>query len=96
MGYEPALAELVEQMKQASANIAAGDIAMNQRLDGFEKSLNQLYRQIGRPALSHCGDDDANRQPQRTERCTLTAPALAWRAPGLAALKPRRGRLIPA
>jgi hypothetical protein len=49
MGYEPGLGGLVEQIKQASENIADGDARMNKRLDGIEKSINELYLKHGRP-----------------------------------------------
>jgi hypothetical protein len=35
---------LVEEIKQASETIAESDCRMAERLDGIEKSVNELYR----------------------------------------------------
>ena len=53
MSYEDrGLVSLVEQIKQASANIADGDARMNQRIDGIETSVNELLKRANRPGAS--------------------------------------------
>jgi hypothetical protein len=53
MSYEDrGLASLVEQIKQASANIADGDARTNQRIDGIEQSVNELFRTTHRPGAA--------------------------------------------
>ena len=60
MGYEPGLGELVEQIKQASENIADGDARVNQRIDGIETSITSFLGKAYRPAGMETQDDDVS------------------------------------
>jgi HK97 family phage major capsid protein len=63
MGYESSnLAELVEQIKAASANITAGDVRTNARIDDIEKAVNEVLRKAGRPGFSDDGFDGGERK----------------------------------
>jgi hypothetical protein len=53
------LGDLVDQIKDASASIAQSDTAFNTRLNGFEKSLNELYLKTCRPGFDG-GHDNAS------------------------------------
>jgi hypothetical protein len=57
---------LVEEIKQASETIAESDCRMAERLDGIEKSVNELYRKTARPGWGGGHDDDADER--RTQR----------------------------
>ena len=49
MSNEGGLSSLVAEIRQASENISQGDAWMNQRLDGIEQSVNELFRTTHRP-----------------------------------------------
>ena len=57
MSYE-GLGSLVAEIRQASENITGGDARMNQRLDGIERSANELYLKQGRPGTAWETKDD--------------------------------------
>jgi hypothetical protein len=58
------MSDLVDQIKDASASTAQSDTAFNTRLDGFEKSLNELYLKTCRPGF---GGDRDNASFERKE-----------------------------
>ena len=58
MSYEGGLNSVVAEIRQASENITAGDAPMNQRLDGIERSVNELFLKQGRPGASWESKDD--------------------------------------
>src|SRR5215831_15023325 len=53
------LADLVEQVKAASVNLERGDLKTSARLDAVTKSVDELYRKLGRPGSMECADDGA-------------------------------------
>lgn len=69
MGYEPNLGELVEQIKAASANIVAGDAAMNGRIDAVERAVDELFRKAGRPFGGEL--DDSDQRKSAIEMCKV-------------------------
>jgi len=52
------IADLVAQVKEASASIAQGDDRFTKRLDGLENSINELYRKTSRPGGFGGGETD--------------------------------------
>ena len=52
------LGALVQEIRQASENISAGDARMNQRLDGIERSVNELYLKANHPGATWETKDD--------------------------------------
>jgi len=44
------LAQLVQEIKLASANIKSADVENRQHIRAIEDSINDLYRKLGRPA----------------------------------------------
>jgi HK97 family phage major capsid protein len=56
MGFEDReFAALVEEIRKASSNIAAGDSRFDHRLNEFETSLNNVMKHLGRPGSSGDG-----------------------------------------
>jgi hypothetical protein len=51
------LGALVGEIREASQNIADADARTDRRLDGIEKSINELYLKTSRPA-GYSGDCD--------------------------------------
>jgi HK97 family phage major capsid protein len=52
------LVSLVEQIKQASADISDGDAKTNQRIDELAQSVNELYLKANRPGPGWESKDD--------------------------------------
>jgi HK97 family phage major capsid protein len=65
------LGDLVAQIREASQNIEAGDARMGQRLDGIEKSINELFLK-SRPSGS-AGDYDGEVSERKSvvEMCRI-------------------------
>jgi hypothetical protein len=64
------LADLVEQIKQASANVTVADARNAKRLDLIEESVNELYLRQNRPGGAV--DDDATfERKSATEMCLM-------------------------
>ena len=49
MSYDGGLNSLVEQIREASANITDGDARVNKRIDRLETNINELFRSAHRP-----------------------------------------------
>jgi len=72
MGYEPTeLHTLVEEIKRASADIATGDQRTASRFDEVERSVNELFKRIGRPGSVTERDDDADERKSAADLCIL-------------------------
>lgn len=71
MGYESGnITELFAEMKAVSANLRDGDAAMNGRIDGLAKSIDELYRRTGRPGFA--GErNDGDERKGAAELCIL-------------------------
>jgi len=76
MGAE--LADLVAEIKAASANIANGDSWINKRVDQIEKSLNEIYRKVNRPGAERTDDEEVAERKEAIGLCrtrrALTVP----------------------
>jgi HK97 family phage major capsid protein len=72
MSYEDRdLGSLVAEIQKASANLERGDTRTNERIDQIETSLNDLFRRVGRPALSYADGDDALERKSAAELCII-------------------------
>ena len=60
--------ELVAEIKAATGGIKEGDHKFRQRLDGFEQSLNELYKKVGRPG-HEVVDDTITERKDAIARC---------------------------
>jgi hypothetical protein len=70
MSDHSGLADLVGQVRDASRSIEASDTKMGQRLDGIERSLNELYIKTQRP-VGYSADCDEAHPERYVERYEL-------------------------
>ena len=86
MKYDDNLAALVDQVKQASANLDANDTRINKLIGQLEKSINELYLKHQRPNSSwNTTDDEVTERKSAVELCrirrNLTIPKTTTAAP---------------
>src|SRR5262249_55334086 len=72
---------LVAEIRKASENIAQGDARMNQRLEGIEQSVNELYKTTQRPGAAWETKDESNFERKEAiglcrNRRALTVPKI--------------------
>jgi hypothetical protein len=65
------LAGLVEEIKQASRNLADGDARTDGRLAAIEKNVNELMKKAGRPGAEFGGYDDTDEYKSARELCII-------------------------
>jgi HK97 family phage major capsid protein len=66
MGYE--VSDLIDEIKKASQILERGDA----RIDAIEASVNDLFKRVGRPALSYSAGADADfERKSATEMCMI-------------------------
>lgn len=81
MGYEDRdLGLLAAEIQKASVNIERGDAAANARIDGIEKSVNELFRKAGRPRYNG-GERDDGADFERKSAFEMCAVRHAERVP---------------
>ena len=73
MGYEPELGERVEQIREASTNLAYGDARTNKRIDELAASINGLYLKHGRPGREIADDDTVSERKSVLVKSLLSA-----------------------
>jgi hypothetical protein len=86
------LAQLVEEIKLASANIRTADDETRRQIRAVEESVNDLYRKVGRPGkLPNAQRSRNNRERGRSRAFTRIKFCLVGRAGAARAANHRRG-----
>ena len=70
---EPELGERVEQIREASTNLADGDARTNKRIDELAASINGLYLKHGRPGREIADDDTVSERKSVLVKSLLSA-----------------------
>jgi HK97 family phage major capsid protein len=65
------LAQLVQEIKLASANIRTADDETRRQIRAIEESVNDLYRKVGRPGAEWSAGDEAAERKSAVELCRI-------------------------
>jgi hypothetical protein len=71
MSNQAGLGDLVQQTREASANITLADAKHDKRLDGIEASINELFKKTQRPGAEWTASDEVAERKSAVGLCQI-------------------------